>query len=199
MRTRTQTLLLVAAVAIASLAGVASLRAQARAEARPVAVAVVNVGQVFDGLQERRHHHRSITEMRERFQNEQEQLEENIRRKESEMSLLETGSDEWMRQRDEIQRMALEYQMMQQLHSQRLENESARLTMLIYRRINDAVGQAAERGGYDLVVTREPMPTGPNVNPNIIQNRRVLYATNEIDISDQILQTLNNQFENRGN
>ena len=70
----------------------------------------------------------------------------------------------------------------------------------LYRKTLDAIGRVAKDSGYDVVLFKEKAPDFTNANAQqistMIQVRKLLWSSDDIDITQQITQRMNNEFEN---
>lgn len=182
------------------LASIATLQGQQNAGAQPTRVAVVNVDEVFNNLAETRSIQAEIESQGEDLAREQQQRRDEIQNLENDYSILAEGSDAAREVREQLESKLLDYEVWQQFTERKMQRERAMRVGQIYRKINMAVEQIAEREGYELVLFDEDLPDfrGAQNQQQVaarIQNRKVLHAADSLDISDRVLQRMNNEFE----
>lgn len=182
------------------LASLATLQGQQNGGDESSRIAVVNVDRVFNNLAERRAVGSEIQAQAEALQQEGRDRRQELEDLQEDFQLLAEGSDEATGVREQLEQKAVEFDVWQQVSQRRLETEQALRVGAIYRKINDTVEQIADREGYDLVLFDEDVPdfSGAQNQQQVagrIQNRKVLYANDRLDISDRVLQRMNNAYE----
>ncbi|MEX2672009.1 MAG: OmpH family outer membrane protein [Phycisphaeraceae bacterium] len=184
------------------LVSIATLQGQQNAQGQPTRVAVVGVEQVFNNLAERRAVEADIQSQIEALQKEQQDRRTEIQDLENDYSILADGSDAAQQVREELESKLVSYEVWQQVSSRKMESERAIRISSIYRKMLNTIEQVAEREGYDMVMFRDEVPEFRRAQDQqqiaaMIQSRKLLYATDELDISDRVLQRMNNEFEGR--
>lgn len=182
-------------------ASIATLRGQ-QDEPAPIRVAVVAVEEVFNNLSERRSVEADIQSEIEALQQEQQDRRSEIEDLEEDYSILADGSDAAQQAREELEKKLVEYEVWQQVSSRKMESERAVRISSIYRKMMAAIENIADREGYDMVMFKDDIPEfrGAENQQQIaamIQSRKLLYSSERLDISDQVLQRMNNEFESR--
>ena len=76
--------------------------------------------------------------------------------------------------------------------------EKGEIIRPLYAKLRDAVKETAQRQGYDIVLFDDrtisvPADTDAKVNM-AIQQKRILYADDSVDITDQIIMLMNNKY-----
>ncbi|MEX0654832.1 MAG: OmpH family outer membrane protein [Phycisphaeraceae bacterium] len=181
------------------LIGIAGAVANNALRAEPTAVAVVNIEAAFDALNEKAAVEGEIRARGEQLQREERERRQNIEQLREDLDLLDAGGQAFRAKEEELSRAVIELQTWTQFQQQRLAREHVLQTERLYRKMVDAIGRVAEAEGYDAVLFREPAPSFQAENPQElvaqIQMRKLLYASNEIDITDEVAQRLNNAFD----
>ena len=73
----------------------------------------------------------------------------------------------------------------------------------VYRKLSDTIGKVATEAGYDMVLFKEKTMALPqaNMKPDtlsaMLQMRKVIWVRNDLDITDQIVLRMNNEWKNR--
>lgn len=192
-------------LAVALVAGFAAVSftassTDAQNAKKAAVIAVVDVQNVFANLKERDAVEADITQQTEALQKEATERAQKIKELEADLPLLAKDSKAWKETRENLERMAIEFRAWQEFKKRSLENEKVIRIQELYKKAIDQIGKVAEREGYDLVLFKD-QTAAPTTNNQqqiaaIIQNRKLLYAAERMDITDQITQLLNNQFAN---
>ncbi|WP_432798648.1 OmpH family outer membrane protein [Poriferisphaera sp. WC338] len=167
--------------------------------AEPTAVAVVDIQKVFDGLKERVSLDAEDKTSREALQQEAKLRQEEIQALQEELKMLEgqAGTDQ---KQDELQMKAIQYQAWGKFMQQKQASDAALNIEQLYRKMLKAIDLVATEGGYELVLYKE---TIDRMNTADIQqlrlqifSRKVLYNSPTIDLTNQVIQRMNNQYDN---
>lgn len=181
------------------LVSIATLQGQQNPGSAP-SVAVVAVEQVFNNLAERRAIEAEINAELEELQQEQQERRTEIRDLENDLNLLDPEGDAARDVQEQLESKLVEYEVWQQMSSRKMESERAIRIASIYRKMMDAIEQVAQREGHDIVLFKEQTPEFRGAQDQqqiaaMIQSRKLLYSADELDISDRVLQRMNNEFE----
>ena len=173
--------------------------------ASPTSVAVVNVPAVLEKLEQRAVAEAELMMMAQQIHDENEQWREKIEGIETQLKEL-PQTDETRRRtlQDQFARQRLEYEEWRRYKYDRLDIEKSLLMQDLYRKVLEALGELAEIEGYDIVLADDsgdalqlspdaPMSREGQVRQQI-RARRVLYANPAVDITDQLVERMNNAF-----
>ncbi|QNN22869.1 OmpH family outer membrane protein [Planctomycetales bacterium ZRK34] len=188
------------AMVVVALVGAANLVAQGKA-ARPTSVAVVDVQQVFNALDEKSTVEADITQQTEQLQKEEQDRQTELKALQADLGILAAGTPAYQETQTKLENKALEFQVWKQFNQRKLEREKVVRLEALYRKVVDAIGGVAKQNNYDIVMFKDS--TGDLKGENqqqlaaMIQVRKVLYSNPDLDITDQITQKLNNEWNNR--
>jgi len=194
IRIRTLVMSLAALVVAGALIGqAASMRAQ------PTAVATVNVQEVFNNLKEKTSLEAQMQSRTEQLQQQEQQRRQSIEQLRQDLDVLAPGSDAYQQKEQELQQKVIDLQVWTQFKQQQMRVERGLQVEGLYRRTLNTVQRIAQDNGYDLVLFEEQEPDFNYENPQqlltVIQMRKVLYASDQISITDQVIQRMNNEYE----
>ena len=191
------TLALAAAVV---LTGLMTLHGQNATGPRPTSTAVIDVQNVLNNLAEKKTIEADITRRGEQLQRETQDRAKEVRDLEQDLTILAPDSEAFRQANEKRQQKTIELEVWQRIKLQELEGEKAIQMEHLYRKLTAAVERLAKRQGYDLVLYKdETEPVRGKTQQQvatIINMRKVLYAAPELDVTDQITQMLNNEFNN---
>jgi Skp family chaperone for outer membrane proteins len=167
----------------------------------PPAIGVVDIAQVFERYQMTR-------DLEERFDARQRAIrdEADNRRKamENQFASLEAfdpASKDYAERRDGLRQMEFEFRVWLEMEEQRLKDEHMLWLRLIYDDVSEAVAQAARSRDIDLVLTYRDLsldvPDSAALRNEILL-KKVLYFTDRVDLTGQVLRLANESYERRG-
>lgn len=190
-----------AAALIVAVTGQSPLYAQARAGARPVAIAVVDVETVFESLNEQTAIQADLTSRINNLQKwEQGQRKAIQTKQQDELPVLPPDGEAYKKTVAEIEQLAIGLQVELQFRQRQIEREKAVQTEVLYRKILAMVERVAKADRYDLVLFKDKTPKMEGANQQqvaaLIQVRKLLYSAPDLDITDQITQKINNEYNN---
>lgn len=185
------------AVVLGSLA-VAGATSALRAQ--PTAVAVADLQGIFNALKEKTAIEAQIKTETEQLQQQEQEKRKAISQMRQDLGVLAPGSDAYKQKENQLKQAAIELQVWTQFQQQQLTSERSIQIESLYRQTVAAIGRIAQDNGYDLVLYTdgaEPDFQYENAQQLAaqIQMRKVLYASNAVNITDQVIQRMNNEYE----
>lgn len=195
----------VAAIAIVacslSVAMVRSATAQGAANrARPSAVAVVSISKILENLDERTDKEGELASLGRKREDEVNALGEKARAAMADLDVLPKGTADWKAKREEALRMEAQFRLEKQIAELTLGEQQKSMQLALFNKIVAAVKAYAEREGFDLVVTNDSNATIPEDLPDqqflaAVTGRRVVFASDDIDITDEVSLDMNNAYK----
>lgn len=169
--------------------------------ARPVSVAVVDVQKVFDSLAEKVQVDADLQTRAEKLRQEDQERTRRIEDLQRDLNTLAApGTSAFVQKQEELEQQALELRAWREYQSAKLQRERALQYERLYRKMLDTIGQVAREGGFDLVLFKEAPVDTANLKPEqlgtFIQIRKVLWVTEDLDLTDQVIQKMNNEYRN---
>ncbi len=169
--------------------------------ADPTPVAVVDVSRVLEQIDERSDWDIRIEALRGSIQREAAKRREAMDKRLKESEQAETAEDR-QRIRDEVALMQLRLEQWGALKTAEVDREESLKWRSIYRNLRRESQRVAEAEGYEMVMVDDSVgdvQTMPQSKVPLqqqvleqITNRRVLFAANAIDITDQVIVRMNN-------
>lgn len=197
-------------VALAGLVAIAALLVQTltadasrplRIVAEPTPVAIVDVGRIFEQIDERSEWDVRIEALKGSIQQEAANRQATMERRLAESEKAATPEDR-QKIRDEVALMQLRFEQWAAVKGSEVDREESLKWRSIYRNLRREAARVAEAEGYAMVMVDDTVgeiSTTPGTQMSLqqqvleqITNRRLLYATNTVDISDQIVVRMNN-------
>ncbi len=191
-------------VAMVLLAAVAIFwgRSDAQAPPRPVApvarVAVCDVGVLFNGYKRRQALETLFENKRKQAKAADDAKAAQIDKLKKVLESLNANTNLYEQKLREMQKLALERQVWQQLQEQQFVREHRMLMQDLYAEILAAVADTARKTGYDLVIYRDSVEVKSKTTAellNKIAQRKCLYNNPAIDLTRPVLDLLNKRFQ----
>ena len=199
MRKTTSFLAIMAVLAIALVWTQRAPQAQAApAPATGLNIAVVNVSKILTDCKEYADHEKQTAQKGEQIKAKLEQLSKEIESLQKEIEVaLEPGSAEYLERLQEwINKRAL-YQAYSDGQKQVLEAEHQAWAETLYTKLLEEVEKIAQAEGIDLILNKDQSPLNTRKLSDlleVIRGRKVLYSTTELDLTDKVLDSLNQRY-----
>lgn len=194
-------IMLLAAITLLASGLVGGVVAQNRMTARPTSVAVVDLQRVFAASSEKTNLESEIATRRDALQQEANDLKERIAQMRNELDLYEPGSANYRATVEKIQQASFEADNWLKWEQQKLQFEGARIIKRLYASAVEAVEDVAEQNGIDLVFFREgdlqERFESPQQATAQVQLRKLMWATDDVDVTDAVINRMNLNFQNR--
>ncbi len=204
--TRMTRIINVPAVAMALLLGVVlgyqALAQRAVAPAAPV-MATVRIERLFDGLQQRAEAKVEVARLEQQMTDERNRREQELKQLEVDLEdAVESAARKELK--DEIALKRLKLQFWFQEANTVIEVEKALQLQDMYKNIKEAIAALAGAEGYDVVIINDesqalPFDREARISPQVqvlqqISNRKMLYLNPAIDITEDLIERMNNAF-----
>lgn len=177
----------------------------ARPPANPTAVALVNLPKVLQSLDERTVRQDAMSKATESRQKQLDELTKRIEALNLELDpkeggTIKPGTAEYRDKLIQLRELQVTLDARFKLLEQVLSFERGTIMRELYVKIDSAVNRIADRDGYDVVLLDDtdfklPNEASQDDMNRAILARSVLYRHNSIDITDQVVQLLNNEFK----
>lgn len=191
-----RTVVLLGLTATIALAGLGVARGAASLMANPTAVAVVDMQVVFDGAKILDQYRAQQQAKAEQLKAEQDSRRKDISAMQYDLEALDAGSDQFKKLQEDLSYKAMEFESWVRFQQAKNQHEQGLQLHKLYRDTRTVVAQVAQEQGYDLVVvqdsTNEITWQQPSELQAQIQLRKVLYASDAIDITQDVITRLNN-------
>lgn len=190
---RTGTLL--ALVALIGVVSYSVAHAAAQLTAKPTAVAVVDLQAVFDGAKILEQFEAERVKWKANFDTETQSKQKELEKMKFELDAFDKNSEQFKSKAEALQFKAYEFKLWGDFQQAKMQHEGGLQIHKLYRDVRTVVAQIAQEQGYDLVLYNDNVnEIGWNQPQELnaqIQLRKVLYVSDEINITDQVIQRLN--------
>lgn len=160
-------------------------------------VACVDVLQVFSEYQKMKDVQEELKQLDERLNAEGQQRKERADALQATLDAMDRSAPTYLKKYAELLEMQIGLRTWAEAKKAHTAREIGLATDRIYRDILRVTEEIARQAGYDLVVQREryqPMSMTPEEIEAQMQNRKVLFASEAIDITDLVLRKLNTDY-----
>ncbi len=184
---------------ILAAAAVIGISSAAQAQQKATGVAVVDVQKAFDALREKTQVEAELTTAADLVKTEDGKRQAKLRELDQDLKIMAVGTPPYEKKQEELERAALDRQVWLQFQQGKLNRERAVRIEAIYKKMIETIGRVAQANGYKLVLFKEQdVNLGSISKPEqisaIIGSRKVLWSSDELDLTDQVVQRLNNDF-----
>lgn len=199
MNTTSKLIIILAAGAVA-LIGFVGARATGVLQAQPTSVAAVDTSRLFDQLTEKEDFDAELNTARDQLRGEATNKQREAQELQADLDLLAPGTPAYQQKEEELSKKGLENNVWGQFEQAKLNKMAGLRIENLYRKALDAVALIAEESGYDVVIAKEAPPKFQYENLQQllakISLRKSLYTSETIDITDQVIQRMNNEYKN---
>jgi len=199
MRLNTKILSIAAGFAAVAIIGAAIGAGVASRAAEPSVVGVVDIDRVSSVLEEFKAPSDELKAKQLAWSTELQALQDRIKSITDEIDLIpETDQDARVQKLIDRALVDSELKTKGQMYQQASDLAQAQLFQRMYNRIVEGVGEIADRDGYDVVIVDDriiPIPaTNRAAQDDAIASKKILYANEATDLTDEVITLLDNQF-----
>lgn len=185
----------------ATSAMVSRAQAQAAAQAEPTAVAVLNIQDVLGQLDEHIGFQQTTNAKNDELRVELERRQNALQQMQNDLEFLTPGTEAYSDKEDQIFDALIGLRTWQQIQEQRNILDQRTQLASLYRKIVLAGSEIAEQRGIDIVLLDTQIPDLDTLNPeqllNAIATRKVLHHSEEVDMTRDVIELMNTQWNNR--
>ncbi len=189
-----------AAICAAALTFGTSLQANTANNRANSSVAVVDVGFVFGEYQRQKDLIEEVGALQQQLEAENDTRKGAIDTLGAELDSLDPEDPTYVVRTRDMLKMQIEYKNWVDLKQADMAREVGVWSTTIYQDIRTATAKVAERDGWDLVLYKgefERHSLDPEVIKNQIRSIQVLYASSGVDITQIVLDTLDNDYKSK--
>jgi Skp family chaperone for outer membrane proteins len=172
----------------------------AQAPAAAAKYAVVDLERVLDQSQQSVDVQKMLADRAKQVQTELETRARAVQTKQADLTALHPDSPEAYKLEEEIDRLDVEHETIQKVDQAQLAQERNLWVAEGYKQAMTAIQQIAQDRGLDLVLFQDRFD--PKASPDDLiarmAARKVLYAREYLDVTDEVLKLMNQQYQQRG-
>lgn len=167
-------------------------------------VAVVDLEFVITQLEEQAEFSRQIQIRGQEFQNERTQRQEQLKALSDELGLLQSGTEAYEKKAEEILRGTLEFDTWVKFTQRVVQRDQKLHIARMYDKTIEAASKIAEAQGFTILLYKAtPQDNIEELKAEelaaLIRTRKVLWASAQVDVTNRVIQQMNNEFQARGN
>lgn len=195
----------VALCAVAVVFSAMSWRAGANAvqSAKPATIGFINIETVMNGLAEIEDQQKRLDSLMAQRRRTVEEMSAQLTRAQDELKLLPENSPQRPAKVREIQEMSIKLRVEGEVAVAVIDGQKGEIYADLFRKVEDASRRFAERNGYDIILSTDSFAevragTEQQVKSFIV-SRRVIHANKQIDVTEQLLMMMNNEYRANAN
>jgi Skp family chaperone for outer membrane proteins len=171
------------------------------AQLKPAVIATVDLEKIFNRLDEREHADTELANLANDLQKNIDAIVRRINALEEELEVYDRGSDKYQETLEKLSLLSLEYQADVEWSRQMIEFQRAVILRRIYSSIRTFMETEASARGIDIVFVDDTVvdlpPGDEEETTRQISARRMLYTNPAIDITDEVIRRMNDDFGRR--
>jgi len=187
-------------VTVLGLGGFVAANAGYVLRGQPTAVAVVDIQVVFESLKEKMQIEADLKGRLEELNLDEQDRKKTLQELRSDLDILAPDTPAFNEKQSQLEQKAIELQAWRTFQTQKLNHERGLQIERLYRKSLDAIGRVSKQNGYDIALFKEKPADFRGAKPEalntLIQVRKVLWSSPELDLTDQVVQMMNNEFSN---
>jgi Skp family chaperone for outer membrane proteins len=167
----------------------------------PTKVAVVDIVKVFNDYQRTKEINERLNKEQVELQNQRKQKIDRVEALKAQLDSLHPDSKDYYQREKELLELSIELKNFTDIKAEEVKREFRVMTEDIYGEMIKTIESVAKDAGYDLVLYLDLMDIHGDSFPALlekIRERKVLYSTKEIDITQNVLDNLNQTYKLKG-
>jgi len=191
----------VVVLAAASSWMITSVNAQEKPTPAPTKTAVVDIVKVFNDYQRTKEINDRLNKEQLELQNQRKQKIDRVEALKAQLENLNPDSKDYYQRQKELLEVSIDLKNFTEIKSEEVKREFRVLTEDIYKQILKSIEDVAKEMGYDMVMYLDMMEIHGDSFPALlekIRERKVLYAAKHIDITQNVLDALNQSYKLKG-
>jgi Skp family chaperone for outer membrane proteins len=164
----------------------------------PSSAAVVDVVKVFNEYQRTKQINDQLTQQQQEMQDQRKQKLDRIEALKAELENFHPDSKDYYNRQKELLKLSIELDSFTRVSAEEIKREFRIQTEDIYKEIIGAVEAVAQNSGYDLVLFMDKVEIQGDSFPALlekIRERKVLYHSPKLEITDSVLDQLNQAYK----
>jgi len=190
-----------AAAIVWSLAAADNSVAQSAAGKGPTRVGVLDLVRVFNEFEQTKVLNAEIDKYKAKLGEEKAQREEKIDTERKTLQTFAPDSADYQRRSKEVKKMMIEYRAWLESEQQNLTDEHRRWIERTYDMVTQTTAAVARSHSIEVVITKEELDKSVSDTTVLLKqilNRKVVYSSPDLDITDEVMKNLNDAFAKSG-
>lgn len=169
---------------------------------RPVTIATVDLEKIFENLRELSAEQGRLQNVGKQMDTENESRFNKLKQMQEEFDLTPKDSPRLTQIEEALVNATIEYQAWKEFQLRRIDREKALVLEKVYNSVKRSIAAYAQQQGYDIVMLNDsikPLQRGTEQSvQQQISARRLLYTNPALDITNELLTKMNNDFNTGG-
>jgi len=191
-------------IAIAALLAVQSFanRPDAQGPSKPAIIATFDLERTINSLEEKKAADAALVKVAEDLSSKSDEKAKAIKQMESELDDHLKGSEKYRQLLEKLSQDTQEYRAYIEWCTRKIDIDRGRDIKRIYKKIKDTAKQMAEENHYSVVFVDDSIaeirPGNQDETARQIAGRRIVFASGEVDITEQMIQRMNSDYKASG-
>ncbi len=186
---------LVAMSAFALRAGASAMQS-----AKPVSLGLINIEKVINSLDELKDLQARVDTLVATRRKVVDDMSAQVEKLQGELRLAPEGSAQRLAKSRELQELTYKLRVETEVAVAIIDGEKGGIYADLFRKITDSSQRFAERNGFEMILSSDAIAETPRGGTeaqikNFIVSRRVIYNSNSIDVTDQLITMMNNEYK----
>lgn len=192
--------LAVCLVAVAMSAFAFRAGANAVQTAKPLTMGVINIEKVINSLEELNVQQSRLDNLVSLRRKTVDDMAAQVKKVQDEIKLLPENSSQRASKILELQELTIKLRLEGEVAFSVIDMQKGEIYADLFRKISDASKRFAQRNGYDMVLSSDAIAQTPQQGTEqqikaFIVSRRVIFASDAIDVTDQLITMMNNEYK----
>lgn len=192
----TRNVVIVFAALLVIAVGIGGATAASALQAKPTALAVVDLQRTFENLKQQQQIRADLQTRQEQLRQQQEERRKQVSTLQADLDLLAEGSAAYQQKAAERDKAVIELQVWQEYEARKLRIDEQLMIEQLFREAQDTIERVAKDNGFDVVLFKNQVVNMQGgQNQQTLNIRIVAWNSETIDLTDQVIQRLNNEFQ----
>ena len=173
-------------------------RAQAQGQPPGLKVATANPSKIFFNMKEKADVQARLADEHKKLQDEERSKRQKVEDLRSALDLIKPDAPQYEQANKDFTQAAIEFKNWGELSQAQSARNDKRQTKMLFDKIMAAISELAKQRGYDLVIAEQPPinieKTTAEMLPQLLLQREVLYSASSIDITNDVVTKLDEQY-----
>ncbi len=174
--------------------------ANAMQSAKPITLGVINIEKVINSLEELNVQQSRLDNLVTRRSKIVDDMAAQVKKVQDEIKLLPENSAQRAAKILELQELTIKLRLEGEVAYSVIDAQKGEIYAELFRKISDASMRFAQRNGYDMVLSSDAIAQTPQQGTEqqikaFIVSRRVIFASDQIDVTDQLITMMNNEYK----
>lgn len=192
--------LAVCLVAVAMSAFAFRAGAQATNSAKPVTLGVINIEKVINSLEELNVQQSRLDNLVTVRRKTVDDMAAQVKKVQDELKLMPENAAQRQAKLLELQELTFKLRVEGEVAFSIIDAQKGEIYADLFEKITDASQRFAQRNGYDMVLSSDAIAQTPQQGTEqqikaFIVSRRVIFASDAIDVTDQLITMMNNEYK----